>query len=42
MMGMGGSNRHERERRRRIVATVVVFAMVLAVGATLLSILLLG
>jgi hypothetical protein len=40
MMGMGGSNRGERERRRRIVATVIVFALVLAVSATLLSILL--
>jgi hypothetical protein len=40
MMGMGGSDRGQRERRRRIVATVIVFAMLLAVGATLLSILL--
>jgi hypothetical protein len=40
MMGMGGSDRGARERRRRMVATVIVFAMVLTVGATLLSILL--
>jgi hypothetical protein len=44
MPDSGGSlppmSRLERERRRRMVATVIVFAMVLAVGATLLSILL--
>jgi len=37
MTRTGGSR---AERRRRMVATVIVFAMVLAVGATLLSTLL--
>ena len=39
MTRMGGS-RSRAERRRRAIAMVVVFAMVLAVGATLLSLLL--
>jgi len=39
MMGMGGAGGGSA-RRRRMVATFIVFAMVLAVGATLLSILL--
>jgi hypothetical protein len=45
MMGMGGAHGgrggRDAEKRRRVVAMVIVFAMVLAVGATLLSILLL-
>ncbi|WP_324276489.1 hypothetical protein [Blastococcus brunescens] len=36
MMGMGGAG----DRRRRLLAMVIVFAMVLAVGATLLSLVL--
>jgi hypothetical protein len=39
MTRMGGA-RSRAERRRRVMAMVVVFAMVLAVGATLLSLLL--
>jgi hypothetical protein len=35
MTGMRGSR---NERRRRVVAAVLVFAMVLAAGATVLSI----
>jgi hypothetical protein len=34
------SARSRAERRRRMMAMVIVFAMVLAVGATLLSLLL--
>jgi hypothetical protein len=34
------TGRRDAERRRRMVAIVIVFAMVLAVGATLLSIVL--
>lgn len=34
------TGRSDAERRKRMVAMVVVFAMVLAVGATLLSIVL--
>lgn len=40
MMGLGGAGGRDSARRRRMVATFVVFAMVLAVGATLLSIVL--
>jgi hypothetical protein len=40
MTRMGGARGSRAERRRRMVAIVVVFAMVLAVGATLLSMLL--
>jgi hypothetical protein len=40
MTRMGGIRGSRAERRRRLVAMVVVFGMVLAVGATLLSILL--
>jgi hypothetical protein len=36
-MARTGGPRGRAERRRRMVAVVVVFAMVLAVGATLLS-----
>jgi len=39
MTRMGGA-RSRAERRRAMVAMVIVFAMVLAVGATLLSLLL--
>ena len=41
MMGMGGPAGRDSDRRRRMVAMVIVFAMVLAAGATLLSIVLL-
>ena len=41
MMGMGGTGGRDSERRRRLVAMVIVFGMVLAAGATLLSIVLL-
>jgi hypothetical protein len=37
-MGMGGTGGPRSERRRRVIAIVIVFAMVLAVGATILSI----
>ena len=40
-MGMGGAGGPQSERRRRAVAMVVVFAMVLGVGATILTIALL-
>ncbi|WP_254920736.1 hypothetical protein [Blastococcus mobilis] len=40
MMGMGGAGGSRAERRRRLVASVVVFVMVFAVGATLLSLVL--
>jgi hypothetical protein len=44
MMGMGGARGgrrgHDAAKRRRMVAMFIIFAMVLAVGATLLSILL--
>jgi hypothetical protein len=40
VMGMGGADGRGGERRRRMVAMVIVAAMVLAVGATLLAILL--
>jgi hypothetical protein len=35
------TGRRGAEQRRRVIAMIVVFAMVMAVGATLLSILLL-
>jgi hypothetical protein len=38
MMGMGGTGGPDAERRRRLVALVIVFAMLLAAGATILSI----
>jgi hypothetical protein len=38
MMGMGGAGSSRSARRRRMVAMVIVFAMVLAVGATILSV----
>ncbi len=37
MMGMGGADGPAGERRRRLVAAVVVLAMLLTVGATVLS-----
>jgi hypothetical protein len=40
MTSTGGARRARAERRKRVVAMVIVFAMVLAVGATLLSLLL--
>ncbi|TQN44253.1 hypothetical protein FHU33_3749 [Blastococcus colisei] len=40
MTRMSGTRGSRAERRRRMVAVVVVFGMVLAVGATLFSILL--
>jgi hypothetical protein len=40
MMGMGGAGGRNSDRRRRLVAMVIVFAMVLAAGATVLSIVL--
>ncbi|MGY1840778.1 MULTISPECIES: hypothetical protein [unclassified Modestobacter] len=40
MMGMGGAEGPEADRRRRLVATVLVVALLLSVGATLLSLLL--
>jgi hypothetical protein len=44
MMGMGGASggrkRRDADKRRRMVAMFIVFAMVLAAGATVLSILL--
>ena len=40
MMGMGGAGRRDAAKRRRVVAMFIVFAMVLAAGATVLSILL--
>jgi hypothetical protein len=40
VMGMGGVGGPEAERRRRLVAVVIVFAMLLAAGATVLSIVL--
>jgi hypothetical protein len=40
MMGMGGTGGRDAQRRRRLVASVIVLAMVLAAGATILSIML--
>jgi hypothetical protein len=40
MTRMGGTRRTQAERRRRLVAMVIVFGMVLALAATLLSVLL--
>lgn len=40
VMGMGGANGPAGDRRRRLVAAVIVFAMLLAAGATLLAIVL--
>ena len=37
-MGMGGAGGSRAEKRRRMVALVIVFSMVLAVGATILTI----
>jgi hypothetical protein len=37
-MGMGGTGGARSRQRRRVIAMVIVFAMVLAVGATILSI----
>jgi hypothetical protein len=39
-MGMGGADGPQGERRRRLVALVIVLAMILAAGATVLSLLL--
>jgi hypothetical protein len=36
-MGMGGTDGPAGARRRRLVATVIVLAMLLAAGATVLS-----
>ncbi|WP_255600064.1 hypothetical protein [Blastococcus sp. LR1] len=38
MMGMGGAGGPEAERRRRLVASLVVLALVLGTAATVLSI----
>jgi hypothetical protein len=38
MMGMGGAGGPKAERRRRVIALMVVFAMVLVGAATVLSI----
>ncbi|CCG02090.1 hypothetical protein [Blastococcus saxobsidens] len=38
MMGLGGTGGRDAERRRRLVAALIVLAMVLAAGATVLSI----
>ena len=40
MMGMGGADGPAGARRRRLVAMVIVFAMLIAAGATVLSIVL--
>jgi hypothetical protein len=40
VMGMGGADGPRAERRRRLVALVIVFALVLAAGATVLSLVL--
>jgi hypothetical protein len=40
MMGMGGAGGPRADRRRRLVAMVIVFAMLLAAGATVLSLML--
>ena len=40
VMGMGGAGGPDAERRRRLVALVIVFALVLAAGATVLSLVL--
>ncbi len=37
VMGMGGAGGRDAQRRRRLVAAIVVLAMVLTVGATVLS-----
>jgi hypothetical protein len=38
MMGMGGAGGPRAERRRRMIALLIVGAMVLVAGATVLSI----
>ena len=38
MMGMGGAGGRDSARRRRLVAMFIIFEMVLAAGATILSI----
>ncbi|MEI4270450.1 hypothetical protein TEK04_01820 [Klenkia sp. LSe6-5] len=40
MLGMGGTNGPDGRRRQRLVAGIVVLAMVLAAGAVVFSILL--
>ena len=40
MMGMGGTNGEQGRRRQRLVAGIIVLAMVLAAGAVVFSILL--
>jgi hypothetical protein len=40
VMNTGGTGSERAARRRRLVAMVIVFAMVLAAGATLVAILL--
>jgi hypothetical protein len=40
MTWMGGARGSRAERRRRLVAVVIVFAMLLGAGATVLSIVL--
>ena len=40
MIGMGGTNGEDGRRRQRLVAGLVVLAMVLAAGAVVFSILL--
>jgi hypothetical protein len=40
MTRMGGARGSRAERRRRLVAMVIVFGMLLAAGATVLSIML--
>ena len=39
-MGMGGADGPQAERRRRLVAMIIVFALVLTAGATVLSLVL--
>ncbi|WP_256480674.1 hypothetical protein [Klenkia sp. PcliD-1-E] len=40
MLGMGGTNGQDGRRRQRLVAGIIVLAMVLAAGAVLFSMLL--
>ncbi len=40
MMGMGGTNGADGQRRQRLIAGIIVLAMVLATGAVVFSILL--
>jgi hypothetical protein len=40
MMGMGGTGGHDAEKRRRLVAGVLVVALILGTGAVVFAILL--